>query len=297
MPELPEVETVLRGLEPVLAGRLLARVENRRADLRFALPDNFAERLTGTTVVSLSRRAKYLIAELSSGETLVMHLGMTGRFTVSKTIETSGLSEMIGIYDRDTGVHGKHDHIVFHTGNGHIVTYNDPRRFGFMLLVKSADLDAHPMFAGMGAEPLGQSFDAVYLAARARGKKVNLKSLLMDQRVVAGLGNIYVCEALYCAALSPLRAAKSLCARNGQAHARSEKLVATVKLVLRDAIKAGGSTLRDYRHADGGSGLYQKTFRAYDRAGEPCLRPGCNGVVKRIVQTGRSTFYCPKCQK
>ena len=297
MPELPEVETILRGLAPVLVGRRLARVENRRADLRFVLPEKFAERLKGTTVISLSRRAKYLIAFLSSGEALVMHLGMTGRFTVSNAVSSSGAPEIIGMYDRDTGVHRKHDHIVFHTGGGHIVTYNDPRRFGFMLLVKSADLDAHPMFCGMGAEPLGLSFDAAYLAARAHGKKVNLKSLLMDQRTVAGLGNIYVCEALFCAGLSPLRAAKSLCARNGQAHARVEALVAAVKLVLRDAIKAGGSTLKDYRHADGGSGLYQKTFRVYDRAGEPCLRPGCNGVVKRIVQTGRSTFYCPKCQK
>ncbi len=293
MPELPEVETVRLGLAPVLVGRLLARVENRRADLRFALPDKFVERLTGTTVVSLNRRAKYLIAELSSGEALVMHLGMTGRFTISR----SGAPEIIGMYDRETGADGKHDHIVFHTGDDHVVTYNDPRRFGFMLLVKSADLAAHAMFAGMGPEPLGPQFDAAYLAARAMGKKVNLKSLLMDQRVIAGLGNIYVCEALFCADLSPLRPAKSLCARNGQAHMRCDKLAAAVKSVLRDAIKAGGSTLKDYRHADGKSGLYQKTFRVYDRADEPCLRPGCSGIIKRIVQTGRSTFYCPKCQK
>lgn len=295
MPELPEVETVRLGLEPILVGRELSRVENRRADLRFPLPDKFGERLAGETVVSLTRRAKYLIAELSSGEALVMHLGMSGRFTVSR----SGAVELIGTYEQNTGAGagGKHDHIIFHTRDGHIVTYNDPRRFGFMLLVKSAGLESHPMFKTLGPEPLGDDFDAAYLASRAAGKKVNLKSFLMDQRVVAGLGNIYVCEALFRAGLSPLRAAKSLSARNGRAHARAGALVLAVKSVLLDAIKAGGSTLKDYRHADGSSGHYQKTFRVYDRAGERCQRPGCTGVVKRIVQTGRATFYCPKCQK
>ena len=294
MPELPEVETVRRGLAPVLVGQRLTRVESRRKDLRFPLPDRFNERLTGQTIDRLERRAKYLVASLSSGETLVMHLGMTGRFTVAGG--TEGRADEIGAYVYGTGADPKHDHIVFHAGNHGRVIYNDPRRFGYMLLVAAGGLEDHALFANLGPEPLGADFNAGYLAERAAPKKVNLKALLMDQRVVAGLGNIYVSEALFRAGLSPLRAAATLAGRGARAAGRSGLLVAAAQDVLTEAILAGGSTLKDYRHADGSSGQYQEAFKVYGREDQGCLRPGCSGTVRRIVQTGRATFYCPRCQ-
>lgn len=295
MPELPEVETVRRGLEPVLAGRRIVRVDQRRPDLRFAFPDGFAGRLEGQTVATLGRRAKYLLARLSGGEVLVMHLGMSGRFTVA--VPGGGGPSLLGEYTYDTGSDPAHDHVVFTMENGATVTYNDPRRFGYMLLLPEATLDEHPHFAGLGVEPLGNALDPGYLAGRARGRKADLKAFLMDQRIVAGLGNIYVCEALYRARLSPNRAASCLATIAGRPTVRAERLVPAIRSVLQDAITAGGSTLRDYRQADGSTGGYQHAFSVYGREGEPCLTPDCRGIVQRSVQSGRSTFYCGRCQK
>lgn len=293
MPELPEVETVRLGLEPVLGGQQLLRVETRRPNLRFPFPPDFAERLEGRTVVALTRRAKYLLARLDSGDTLLMHLGMTGRFT----IEDEKGPDALGQYVHERAGDPRHDHVVFHLSRHRSVIYNDARRFGFMMLVPEDQLTTHPLLDGLGPEPLGEQFTARYLAQRALGKKVNLKALLMDQRIVAGLGNIYVCEALYRAHLSPDRMASTLASAKGAPLARAQALVAAVKSVLIEAIAAGGSTLRDYRHADGASGAFQDRFLVYDRAGEPCTTPGCKGRLQRKVHSGRSTFYCPVCQR
>lgn len=298
MPELPEVEIVRRGLEPVLVGHTFGRVEQHRPDLRFPLPKNFAERLRGRRVERLERRAKYLLAHLSGGNVLLMHLGMTGCFTVH--VGMSAAHEQHG--KRPRGVigdnsRGTHDHVVFHMQHDGTVTYNDPRRFGFMLLIPEAELSEHPMLRALGVEPLGNELTPDYLASRARGKKVALKPLLADQRVIAGVGNIYACEALYRARLSPKRPAATLATKAGRPTQRAHDLVAAVRAVLEDAIKAGGSTLRDYRHADGALGEFQHTFAVYGREGKPCPRKGCGGTVRRIVQAGRSTFYCPRCQR
>ena len=294
MPELPEVETVRRGLEPVLSGRRIVRLEARRPDLRFPFPDRFAGRLEGRRVTELTRRAKYLLAAIEGGETLIMHLGMTGRFTIEED-ETAPAA--LGQYVYGTGSDPRHDHVVLHLSGGARITYNDARRFGFMVLVPAGELDVHPLMKGLGPEPLSDAFTADVLAQRARGKKVNLKALLMDQRVVAGLGNIYVCEALYRAGLSPERAASTLATKTGAPLARTHALVGAIKAVLEDAIRAGGSTLRDYRRADGSSGAFQESFAAYDREDEPCNRPGCTGTVRRAIHANRSTFHCPKCQR
>ena len=296
MPELPEVETVRRGLEPVLAGRRILKAEARRPDLRFPLPDRFAERLTGRRIARLGRRAKYLLADLDGGETLIMHLGMSGRFTISRPHEGHE-PELVGEFEHDTGALPQHDHVVLRMEGGAVVTYNDPRRFGFMDLVPTDALEAHKLIEGIGPEPLGNGFDAGRLAARAVGKKTDLKAFLLDQRVVAGLGNIYVCEALFRARLSPRRQASTLADRKGRPTDRAERLVAAIRAVLTDAIAAGGSTLRDYRAADGALGYFQHTFQVYGREGEPCRGDGCRGEIRRIVQSGRSTFYCPSCQR
>lgn len=298
MPELPEVETVRLGLLPALAGRRLVRLEARRPDLRFPLPERFAERLEGRTILSLERRAKYMIATFEGGDALVLHLGMTGRFTIETAVQRSAP----GSYIYAAGGDPRHDHVVFHMAGddsegGVRVTYNDARRFGFMVLVAEADLDAHPLMAGLGPEPLGAAFDASHLARRAAGKKVNLKSLLMDQRIVAGLGNIYVSEALHRAHLAPERKASTLADKKDLPHERAERLVSAIRATLADAIAAGGSTLRDYRHADGSQGAFQESFFVYDREGEACRQPGCGGTIRRAVHTGRSTFYCPRCQR
>jgi formamidopyrimidine-DNA glycosylase len=291
MPELPEVETVRRGLEPALQGKVFARVEQHRPDLRFPLPESFAARLQGRKVERLQRRGKYLLAHLSGGEVLLMHLGMTGRFTAHAGRKPSGVK------DSDGPARAAHDHIVFHMQGGGSVTYNDPRRFGFMMLIAEPDLDEHPLLHHLGIEPLGKALTPEYLAQHARGKKVTLKPFLADQRIIAGLGNIYACEALYRARLSPTRTAATIATKAGKPNVRAEALVPAVRSVLEDAIKAGGSSLRDYRHADGELGAFQHAFCVYDREGKPCLRKGCGGTVRRIVQAGRSTFYCPKCQR
>jgi len=288
MPELPEVETVRRGLAFAMEGKRFAKVEVRRGDLRWPLPKNFAERLRGKTVEGLGRRAKYLLADLSSGDVLMMHLGMSGSFRVGKDSAPSKY-----YYERSKST--AHDHVVFHMANGATVTFNDPRRFGSMKLVPRVKLEQEPLLRALGPEPLGNEFDAAMLAKVCAGKKTSLKAALSDQRVVAGLGNIYVCEALFRAHLSPKRRASTIADRHGKANERAEKLVDAIKAVLMDAIEAGGSSLRDHRRADGSLGDFQHNFRAYDREGEPC--PYCKGKIKRIVQVGRSTFYCPSCQK
>jgi formamidopyrimidine-DNA glycosylase len=288
MPELPEVETVRRGLAPAMEGARFKKVEVRRPDLRWRLPKDFAKRLEGQKVEGLGRRAKYLLAHLSSDEVLLMHLGMSGSFRV-------GHDSRPGIYHHERSKSAAHDHIVFHMSNGEVVTFNDPRRFGFMKLIAGGKLDSEPHLAPLGPEPLGNAFDAAMLAEACAGKKTSLKAALSDQRVVAGLGNIYVCETLFRARLSPTRQASTIADRNGAPNARAEALVDAIKAVLQDAIRAGGSSLRDHRRADGSLGDFQHNFQVYDREGEPC--PECAGTVKRIVQQGRSTFFCPKCQK
>ena len=295
MPELPEVETVRRGLERVLLGETLARVEVRRPDLRFPFPEDFARRLQGRSVGRIVRRAKYLQLFLDSGEVLVVHLGMTGRFVLSRDGE-SGVGAVLGEYVYETGHLPQHDHVVVETGTGLRVTYNDPRRFGYMLLESEAGLQEHPLFRNLGVEPLGNELDAQVLARRAAGRKADVKAFLMDQRNIAGLGNIYVCEALYRAGLSPRRRAGTLTARSGRATARGERLVPAIRAVLMEAVAAGGSTLRDYRQPDGAPGGFQESHDVYDREGEVCRRPGCGGVIRRITQAGRSTFFCPACQ-
>jgi formamidopyrimidine-DNA glycosylase len=292
MPELPEVETVRRGLAPVMEGARFNKVEARRPDLRWPLPKRFAKRLTGKTVEGLGRRAKYLLADLSSGEVLLMHLGMSGSFRVSK----DGAKHTPGeyLYDRSTAL--THDHVIFHMSSGATVVFNDPRRFGFMKLVPRARLDEDPLMRAIGPEPLGNEFRPELLARACAGKKTSLKAALSDQRVVAGLGNIYVCEALHRARLSPKRRASTIVARGGKPNERTEALVEGIKAVLTDAIEAGGSSLRDHRRTDGELGLFQHNFRVYDREGQACSRRD-GGKIRRIVQGARSTFYCPVCQR
>ncbi|HWM80809.1 MAG TPA: bifunctional DNA-formamidopyrimidine glycosylase/DNA-(apurinic or apyrimidinic site) lyase [Pseudolabrys sp.] len=293
MPELPEVETVRRGLAPVMEGARFVRVEARRGDLRWPLPDRFVPRLEGQTVEGLGRRAKYLLADLSSGEVLMMHLGMSGSFRIA----TPGDETTPGDFHHERSKSAAHDHVVFHMSNGARVTFNDPRRFGFMKLTPRAGLDQDPLMRAMGPEPLGNAFDAALLAAACAGKKAPLKAALLDQHVIAGLGNIYVCEALHRAHLSPRRRATTLADRHGQPAKRTETLVEAIRTVLNAAIEAGGSSLRDHRRTDGELGYFQHHFRVYDREGEHCPTRGCTGTIRRIVQSGRSTFYCPVCQK
>ena len=287
MPELPEVETVRKGLVPVLEGRLLARVSARRPDLRIPLPKGFAERLTGRRVEKLTRRAKYILAHLDGDEILLIHLGMSGRFT----IQGRKLGKFLhGTPDAQGGL-GPHDHIVFDTDAGDRVIFTDHRRFGLMTLLDARKADEHKLLSGLGPEPLSAAFSAEALGGALKGKRTPIKSALLDQRVVAGLGNIYVCEALLRAGISPKRSAASV---PGD---RARRLVPAIKRVLQEAIKAGGSTLRDYKQTDGELGYFQNSFSVYDREDELCVTKGCGGTIKRIVQSGRSTYYCPKCQR
>ena len=286
MPELPEVETVRRGLQPVLEGRRLTRVEARRPDLRFPFPEGFVQRLTGARLVALNRRAKYLMAELDRGETLVMHLGMSGRFEIARPEGAVRPGEFHYAPDPNP----KHAHVVFETEDGGRVTYYDPRRFGYMDLIETATIADHPWFKDLGPEPLSDAFDARRLEGAFAGRKQGPKTLLLDQRVVAGLGNIYVCEALNRARISPFKPAGEVPRK------KLGPLVHTIREVLAEAIEAGGSTLRDYAAADGALGYFQHRFRAYDREGEACLNPGCGGTIGREVQAGRSTFFCARCQ-
>jgi formamidopyrimidine-DNA glycosylase len=285
VPELPEVETVRRELEPALAGARLTRVVARRPDLRFPLPDRFVQRLTGARVERLGRRGKFILAPLDTGETLAIHLGMTGRFEVQPAPRAPCPAAA------PAPAEPRHAHILFETEAGALITFVDARRFGSMDLVETARLAAHPPFAEMGPEPLGPAFNAAHLKRTFEGRRQGPKTLLLDQRIVAGLGNIYVCEALHRAGVSPIRAASQISMR------RVAGIVAAVRAVLQEAIAAGGSTLRDFARPDGARGYFQHKFLVYGRGGEPCPSPACPGVIRRLVQSGRSTFFCPVCQK
>ncbi len=289
MPELPEVETVRTGLSPYMVGQRLMRVEVRRADLRFPFPDNFAQRLSQRTIMNLGRRAKYLLAELDNDDILVMHLGMSGSFRIG--------GKIAGQFHHDRSRLPAHDHVVFHLENEAIITYNDPRRFGFMQLISRQELSDHKLFRGLGLEPLGNELDGQALARLFEGKAAPLKAALLDQSLIAGLGNIYVCESLHRAGLSPRRAAGTLVRANGAPTDRAGLLAEVIRQVLQEAVKAGGSSLRDHRQADGELGYFQHSFKVYDREGEPCSKRSCDGVIQRIVQSGRSTFFCSKCQR
>jgi formamidopyrimidine-DNA glycosylase len=296
MPELPEVETVRRGLQPVMEGAVIIGVEARRPDLRFPLPERFNERLTGKTIVALARRAKYLILHLEGGPALICHLGMSGSFR----IEAADGGQRPGHFYHERSKNLAHDHVVFDLrapdGAPVRVVFNDPRRFGFMLFCETAP-DEHPMLADLGVEPTGNILDGPLLASLLDGRKSPLKAALLDQRLIAGLGNIYVSEALWRAHLSPLREAGTISGRSAKARERASHLASAVRSVIADAIAAGGSSLRDYMQTDGSLGYFQHAFAVYDREGQACQTPGCTGHIERIVQSGRSTFYCRVCQK
>mgnify|MGYP005841451173 CR=1 FL=1 len=288
MPELPEVETVRRGLTPAMAGRRIAAVRINRRDLRWPLPETLETRLAGTRVLRLSRRGKYLLVALDSGETLLIHLGMSGRMVVHAT---GGGDAMPGRFHNARGAAGAHDHVILRLEDGAEVVFNDPRRFGSMDLWPTAAIGAHPRLAGLGPEPLDEGFDGGVLARALAGRRAPVRALLLDQRIVAGLGNIYVSESLHEAGIAPARAGGRI------ARARLERLAGAVRAVLGRAIAAGGATLRDHRRADGTLGYFQHDFRVYDRAGAPCPRPGCEGTIRRHIQGGRASYHCPRCQR
>lgn len=298
MPELPEVETVRRGLAPVMEGAVIRQAQINRPDLRFPFPDGFAERITGRTIHALSRRAKYLMAELDDGNVIVMHLGMSGSFQAFPVEQGGG--EPLGRFHHPRSTDPRHDHVVLNVDKAGLVSnviYNDPRRFGYMTLLGRDEMDSHPLFARLGIEPTGNVLDGMTIATLFAGKTAPLKAALLDQRLIAGLGNIYVCEALWHAGLSPRRAAGTIAAASGKASARTDRLAEAVRDVIGRAIEAGGSSLRDHRLTDGSLGYFQHSFNVYDREDLACLRAGCGGTVRRIVQSGRSTFFCPACQR
>ncbi|MEL7229621.1 MAG: bifunctional DNA-formamidopyrimidine glycosylase/DNA-(apurinic or apyrimidinic site) lyase [Pseudomonadota bacterium] len=294
MPELPEVETVRRGLAPVMEGALVDRLELRRADLRFPFAMDMVELVQGQRIVSLSRRAKYLLMDMANGQVVIMHLGMSGSFRVED-------GAPLGEFHHARSRLKAHDHVVFHlttqAGDRAQVIYNDPRRFGFMLMCPRANLDDHPSFKSLGVEPVGNALSGSVLASLFENKKVPLKAALLDQRLIAGLGNIYVCEALWRSGLSPKRKAATLVRKSGAVTQRAERLAQNVRAVIAEAIEAGGSSLRDHAQTDGTLGYFQHRFAAYDREGHDCSKADCPGTIKRIVQSGRSTFYCPTCQR
>ena len=297
MPELPEVETVKRGLAPAMEGALISSVDVNRPNLRFPFPKNFAERLTGCKIDSVGRRAKYLVLSLDNGEVLIMHLGMSGSFHV-EDVENDTRSSTDPHQQRDRLM--AHDHVIFHL-QGKLgkfrVIYNDPRRFGFMDMIGQSQLATHKFFVNLGIEPTGNSLDGRCIAQLFAAKNAPLKSVLLDQKLIAGLGNIYVCEALWQGELSPLRLAKTLSSKHPAALKRASALADAIRDVIARAIEAGGSTLNDHRRTDGTLGYFQHRFNVYDREGEQCTKPECNGKIKRITQSGRSTYFCAKCQK
>jgi formamidopyrimidine-DNA glycosylase len=301
MPELPEVETVRRGLQPAMEGAKIVKAEARRKDLRFPFQKDFVARLEGQIVTGLGRRAKYLMADLASGDVLLMHLGMSGSFRVVR----AEAANTPGQFHHPRNEQRAHDHVMFRMSSGADVIFNDPRRFGYMKIIARQALEDEPLLKGLGPEPLGNEFDAKMLARACASKKTSLKAGLLDQRVVAGLGNIYVCEALFRAHLSPRRLAATLATKAGQRKGvaggeptdHAKRLVTAIHAVLNQAIKAGGSSLRDHRQTSGELGYFQHSFQVYDREGERCQSAGCGGIVRRFTQNGRSTFWCPKCQK
>ncbi len=278
MPELPEVETIRRGLVPVMEGRCILRADIRRPDLRWPFPPDMQARLAGKRILRLGRRSKYILADLDSGETLLVHLGMSGRLLISGQVGVPLAP-------------AKHDHVVLDMEGGARITFNDPRRFGMMDLIETARADHHPLLARLGPEPFGNAFNETYLLGRLKGRRSAIKTALLDQKIVAGLGNIYVCEVLFRAGISPLRGAGQIAA------SRLRPLIGITRTVLSEAIDSGGSSLRDYRRADGELGYFQHNFRVYGREGAPCVTPGCAGKIRRITQAGRSTFYCAQCQR
>jgi formamidopyrimidine-DNA glycosylase len=286
LPELPEVETVRRGLAPAMTGATIAHADIRRADLRWPFPENMAARLTGAQVLALRRRSKYILVDLNTAESLIIHLGMSGRMTVSGF----AAAFVPGDFHFTHPELEKHDHVVLDLSNGARITFNDPRRFGAMDLAATATLDAHKLMAGIGPEPLGNAFDETYLVERLKTRRSPIKTALLDQTLVAGLGNIYVCEVLFRAGIAPTLLANSL------PPGRVASLVPIIRDVLSEAITAGGSSLRDYRQADGELGYFQHRFTVYGREDEPCVTPGCSATVQRIVQAGRSTYWCDRCQ-
>lgn len=283
MPELPEVETVRRGLLPAMEGAVISEARINRPDLRWPFPDRMAERLTGRRVLALRRRSKYILADLDSGETLLIHLGMSGRMLIS--------GDPLGQFLHNHPAPEKHDHVVLDMENGARITFNDPRRFGAMDLLDTATAETHKLLASIGPEPLGNDFNEPYLVAAFKGRNTPVKSALLDQHIVAGLGNIYVCESLFRAGIHPKRKAGQIAAP------RVASLVPVIRQVLTEAMQAGGSSLKDFRQADGELGYFQHTFKVYGQEGKPCTTPGCNAQIQRIVQSGRSTFYCPSCQR
>ncbi|MGY6410249.1 MAG: bifunctional DNA-formamidopyrimidine glycosylase/DNA-(apurinic or apyrimidinic site) lyase [Alkalilacustris sp.] len=288
MPELPEVETVRRGLLPVMEGAVIATAQIRRPDLRWPLPDRMAERLTGARVLTLRRRSKYILADLSTDETLLMHLGMSGRVLISTPDATRHAP---GTFHHAHPAPETHDHVILDLDQGARVTFNDARRFGAMDLVATTQAEAHPWLAALGPEPLGNGFCEAYLQGALRGRATPIKTALLDQRLIAGLGNIYVCESLFRAGIAPWRKAGRIAAP------RIAALVPVIRAVLSEAIAAGGSSLRDHRQTNGELGYFQHTFRVYGREGAPCVTPGCDATIRRLVQSGRSTFHCPRCQR
>ncbi len=283
MPELPEVETVRAGLAPVMENEVIAEAKVNRPDLRWPFPERMAERLTGARVLRLRRRSKYILADLDTGETLLIHLGMSGRMLVS--------GDPLGRFVHDHPAPEKHDHVVFEMASGARVTFNDPRRFGAMDLMQTATAGAHPLLAAIGPEPLGNAFSESHLVAALKGRSMPIKTALLDQKIVAGLGNIYVCEALFRAGIRPSRRVNQISEK------RISALVPIIRHVLTDAISAGGSSLKDFRQADGELGYFQHSFDVYGREGQPCRGDGCANIIHRIVQSGRSSFYCPSCQR
>lgn len=300
MPELPEVETVRCGLAPAVDGATIEHVRINRPNLRFPFPTDFAERLSGQRVISLSRRAKYLLCHLEDGTLMIVHLGMSGSFRV----EEAGIddAQIIGEtqFTHERSKDSKHDHVEIWTrqenGKCYKIIYNDPRRFGFMLFQERGQ-GQHPMLERLGIEPTGNRLDGTALAALFKMKTAPLKAALLDQSLVAGLGNIYVCEALWRSSLSPLKPAQSLTTKTGKARPKAQLLANAIRDVIQEAIQAGGSSLRDHRQTDGAMGYFQHNFAVYDQEGSACKKDACTGEIKRIVQSGRSTFYCPKCQK
>ena len=283
MPELPEVETVRRGLQPAMEGRVIKSADVNRPDLRWPFPQNMAQRLQGQTVTALRRRSKYILADLSSGETLLIHLGMSGRMQIDEAPTAT--------FHHEAPATQKHDHVVFHMDGGARIRFNDARRFGAMDLMDTATQDTHWLLEKLGPEPLGNSFNEAYLKAKFKNRNTPVKSALLDQRIIAGLGNIYVCEVLHRTGISPKRKAGSL------SGPKVSSLLPAIRDVLTEAIEAGGSSLRDHRQTDGELGYFQHNFAVYDREDQPCAKAECAGVVKRIVQSGRSSFYCAKCQR
>ena len=283
MPELPEVETVRQGLISVMQGAVIAEAHVNRAGLRWPFPLNMAARLTGQRVLALRRRSKYILADLSSAETLIIHLGMSGRMLIS--------GQALGQFHHEHPAPAKHDHVVLDMASGARITFNDARRFGAMDLVATDRAEEHALLAALGPEPLGNAFDEDYLVARLKGRRTPIKSALLDQHIVAGLGNIYVCEVLFRARIHPRLMAGDIAPK------RIRAVVPLIRQVLEEAIAAGGSSLRDYRQADGELGYFQHRFSVYDREGQLCVASGCKGAILRVVQSGRSSFYCPACQR